>query len=216
MNKPTASIRSLLAGQKILPLYYHGDSDVVKALTLSLFNAGIRMVEFTNRGPAAMEVFSNLVRLRDESMPDLLLAVGTIKSAEEARRFMEAGADVLISPVYDEAISAYASANHHLWIPGCMTPGEIHQAVSSGWKLIKLFPGQVLGTGFVEAIRPVFPEIDFVVTGGVESSVTDIQRWISSGALAVGLGSKLISHALLEKGQYDALETKTRELLQGL
>lgn len=205
-----------IVAQGILPLYYHADEVVCIAVAKSLYDAGIRAIEFTNRGEKAIENFKALVKSRNESMPDLLLAIGTIKNISEAQAFIEAGADVLISPVFDKDIADFAQENSILWIPGCMTVSEIHQAEKVGCKIIKLFPGNVLGVGFVEAIKPLFPNLQFVVTGGVDTSSENLTAWFKAGVVAVGMGSKLITAQILQDKNYSLLIERTTEVLNVL
>jgi 2-dehydro-3-deoxyphosphogluconate aldolase/(4S)-4-hydroxy-2-oxoglutarate aldolase len=101
-----------------------------------------------------------------------------------------------------------------LWIPGCMTPTEIHVAQKSGATLIKLFPGNVLGPGFVEAIKTLFTGVNFLVTGGVEPTEQNIGTWFKAGVVGVGLGSKLITKDILADKNYKDLEAQTKELVK--
>jgi 2-dehydro-3-deoxyphosphogluconate aldolase / (4S)-4-hydroxy-2-oxoglutarate aldolase len=116
----------------LLPLYYHDDADICLSVANALFDAGVKCIEFTNRGPQALENFKQLVKLRNEKMMGLLLAVGTIKTGAEAQKFLDAGADFLISPIFDSGVCDTAYLNKTLWIPGCTTPTEIHVAQQAG------------------------------------------------------------------------------------
>ena len=196
----------------ILPLFYHDDVDVCKAVVKALYDGRIRCIEFTNRGQNSLSNFSALVAIKDQ-MPGLLLGIGTIKNGEQATAFIEAGADFLISPVFDASVADVAYMHKMLWLPGCMTPTEIHTAQQAGCKLIKLFPGNVLGPGFVEAIKPVFPGIKFVVTGGVDTTKESIGKWIKSGVNGVGLGSKLITSSILQSREFDQLTATVSNLV---
>ena len=206
-------ISQKIKSQGLLPLFYHDDPKVCLSVTKALYAAGVRCVEFTNRGPKAAENFSQLIKERNATMKDLLLAIGTIKTAEEATRFIEAGADLLISPVFDDGVARVANAFDKLWIPGCMTPTEIHVAQQAGCTIVKLFPGNTLGTGFVDAIKPLFTGMDYVVTGGVDITEDSIGSWFRAGVAGVGLGSKLISKEVLSKGNYEALTETTEKVL---
>ena len=197
----------------LLPLFYHDDEKVCLEIVSALYSAGIRCIEFTNRGEQALKNFRELVKQRDANMKDLLLATGTIKTAEDAKQFIEAGADFLISPFFDTGVCDEAYMQKIFWIPGCMTPSEIHVAEQAGCKMIKLFPGNVLAAGFVEAILPLFPDLDFVVTGGVDVREENIKSWFKAGVAGVGLGSKLISKEVLKIKDYAALEAKTKEVI---
>jgi 2-dehydro-3-deoxyphosphogluconate aldolase/(4S)-4-hydroxy-2-oxoglutarate aldolase len=198
---------------KLLPLFYHDDILVCKEIVKALYAAGIRCIEFTNRGPLALENFKLLLADRNENYPDLVLAIGTIQNQKEAQAFIEAGADFLISPFFDQSIADAAYLHKKLWIPGCMTSTEIHQAKVAGCDLIKLFPGNVLGPGFVNAIKPLFPKHSFLVTGGVELSKENLTAWFKAGIVGVGMGSKLISNELLAAKNYDAIALETAKAL---
>jgi 2-dehydro-3-deoxyphosphogluconate aldolase/(4S)-4-hydroxy-2-oxoglutarate aldolase len=207
---------TLLQKQKVLPLFYHADAEVCKGVVEALYHGGIRLVEFTNRGPEALARFTELSTLCKQSYPEMLLAIGTITNGEEAKAFIAAGAEVLISPFWDEEVALLAKDAEVVWIPGCMTPTEVHQAAKYGCTIVKLFPGNVLGAGFVEAIRPVFPDIHFVVTGGVEATEAGVKKWLKAGVVAAGLGSKLINHEVLEQNDYALLQVKVSALLAEL
>jgi len=198
---------------KLLPLFYHEDITVCKEMVKALYRVGIRCIEFTNRGPLALENFKLLLAHRNENYPDLVLAIGTIQNQKQAEAFIEAGADFLISPFFDQSIADAAYLHKKLWIPGCMTSTEIHMAENAGSDLIKLFPGNVLGPGFVSAIKPLFPSLSFLVTGGVDTSRENLTAWFKAGVVGVGMGSKLMSEELLASKNYAAIEVETTKAL---
>jgi len=196
----------------LLPLFYHDDITVCKNILQALYNGGVRCIEFTNRGKNALVNFTQLIAVKKD-FPGLLLGIGTIKTSEQATAFIEAGADFLVSPIFDTAVADVAYIQKIAWIPGCMTPTEIHVAQQAGCKLIKLFPGNVLGPGYVEAIMPLFSGIRFVVTGGVDITKESLEKWIKSGVEGVGLGSKLITKSILENGDYHQLTSTTSSVV---
>ncbi len=208
MDKELLAIKSIKE-QRLLPLFYHEDAAVSIAVIKALYEAGIRCVEFTNRVSTALDNFKGMIKERDLSMPELTLGIGTIRSSDEATAFVDAGADFLVSPFFDSGVCDVAYMNKMLWIPGCMTPTEIHTAQNAGCSLIKLFPGNVLGPGFVETAVPLFRGLDFIVTGGVDASEESIRKWFKSGVAAVGIGGKLITKQILQNGEYDELRAKT-------
>jgi 2-dehydro-3-deoxyphosphogluconate aldolase / (4S)-4-hydroxy-2-oxoglutarate aldolase len=206
-------IIQIIKDDRLLPLFYHDDIAICVKVVKALYNAGIRCVEFTNRGKNALVNFK-AVEERNLSMPGLLLAIGTIKTDKEAEAFVKAGADFLISPVFDAGVAAFVKSNSIFWVPGCMSPTEIHTAQVAGCEVVKLFPGNVLGKGFVEAIQPLFSGIDYVVTGGVEANRDNIKGWLNAGATAVGLGSKLITKEVLVNNKLEDLTAITKKLLE--
>lgn len=178
--------------QGILPLFFHHDKAESIAILRTLYQAGIRVFEFTNRGPEALTVFESLVAARNLDMPDLYLGIGTIKSVEDAQQFLQIGADFIVSPIVNPLVGSLVHEQHKLWIPGCMTPTEIYTAQQQQAALIKLFPANMLGPAFMSSIRDLFKGQKFMPTGGVEIEMENLKAWFKSGVCAVGMGSKLI------------------------
>jgi 2-dehydro-3-deoxyphosphogluconate aldolase/(4S)-4-hydroxy-2-oxoglutarate aldolase len=79
-------------------------------------------------------------------MPDMLLGIGTIKNAKQAQSYLEAEADYIVCPSTNKEVAEVTHSAGLLWIPGCMTPTEIATAENAGAKLVKIFPGNILGT----------------------------------------------------------------------
>ena len=208
-----AALINQIKNEGMLPLFYHDDVTVCENVLQALYNGGVRCVEFTNRGAHALPNFKHLISLKS-MMPGLILGIGTIKTPQDATAFIEAGADFLISPCFDASVADVAYMHKVLWIPGCMTPTEIHVAQKSGATLVKLFPGNVLGPGFVEAIKTLFTGVEFLVTGGVEPTEQNIGAWFKAGVSGVGLGSKLITKDILANKNYKDLEAQTKELVK--
>ena len=200
--------------QGIMPLFYYPDVDVCVEVVRTLYRAGVRVMEVTNRAVGALQVYSALKQRVAEEMPEMILGAGTLKTMQDAIDFQKAGADFFVAPNLSAAVASVAADNSMLWIPGCMTPTEIQFARENGAMLIKIFPANVLGPGFVSAVREVFPGQAFIPTGGVEISKENISGWFRSGVIAVGMGSKLISKEILQHKQYDLLYDKTIEVLQ--
>ena len=199
--------------QGILPLYYNADETVSVEILRAIFRAGIKAVEYTNRGDAALSNFRKLVQVRNEEMQGMLLGVGTIKNLEQAEAYISAGADFMVSPGYVKEVADKANSIGMFYAPGCMTPTEIIAAENNGVGFIKLFPGNMLGTEFLSSIKEIFPKLLFMPTGGVDTTRENIEAWFKAGVCAVGMGSKLISKKLMEAKDYATIEKSTREVL---
>jgi 2-dehydro-3-deoxyphosphogluconate aldolase/(4S)-4-hydroxy-2-oxoglutarate aldolase len=144
----------------------------------------------------------------------MYLGIGTIKDAASAQAFIDAGADYIISPGLVEDAAKVAEQNNMLWIPGCMTPSEIIKAEQLGAKMIKLFPGNILGVAFLQSIKELFPNLLFMPTGGVDLDKDNIAGWFKAGVCAVGMGSKLISKPLMENKDYAGIKDLTLQAIQ--
>lgn len=191
MSKKKLVLDAILQ-QGILPLFYHDNVDESIELVKMLYNAGIRVFEFTNRGDKAEVVFKELLSIRDQEMPGLYLGIGTIKNVKEATLFIALGADFIVSPIVNPAVGRLVNEAGLLWIPGCMTPTEIYTAQEHEAALIKLFPANILGPGFMAAIKDLFKGQLFIPTGGVDIEINNLTAWFQAGVCAVGMGSKLI------------------------
>jgi 2-dehydro-3-deoxyphosphogluconate aldolase / (4S)-4-hydroxy-2-oxoglutarate aldolase len=200
--------------QKMLPLWFHKDATVSINILKALYAAGIKAVEYTNRGAEAVENFKALRKVVNESMPGMLLGIGTVKTIEDAQQFINASADFIISPVVYPPVAKVVQDAGLLWIPGCLTPTEVFTAEMNGAKMVKIFPGSVVGPSYIAAIKELFPGLLFMPTGGVDTTAENIKEWFDAGVVAVGMGSKLISKTVLQNQEYDKLTTQTKKVLE--
>lgn len=212
MNKKE-EIKDLVIQQGLLPLYYNDSAEVSIEILRALYKAGIRIIEYTNRGENALDNFLLMKKTAKSEMPDMKLGIGTIKTKTDAEIFIAAGADFIICPIVDISIAEIAHKSGLLWIPGCMTATEINTAEINGASLVKIFPGNILGPTYISSIKEIFPKLLFMPTGGVEMSKENIQAWFKSGVSAVGMGSKLISKPIMENKDYKALTENCTQAL---
>ncbi|HYE56301.1 MAG TPA: bifunctional 4-hydroxy-2-oxoglutarate aldolase/2-dehydro-3-deoxy-phosphogluconate aldolase [Chitinophagaceae bacterium] len=215
MHKQESALNGLLQ-QRLLPLYYNDDALVSIRILEALYEAGIRLVEYTNRGANALTNFTAMKKAAEQNMKDVQLGIGTIKNAEQARSYIDAGADFIVCPTTNAAVGKVTAAAELLWIPGCMTPTEIAEAEAAGAKLVKIFPGNVLGPSFITAVKDLFPGMLFMPTGGVETTNENLKAWFDAGVCAVGMGSKLVSAALVKEKNYAKITQLTKEALSAI
>jgi len=198
--------------QKIVPLFYNESFEVSKNIIKALYQAGIRVIEYTSRGHQALENFTKLKEISHTGFPELLLGIGTVKNIQEMDDYAHAKADFIITPVISEALVKHALEKDILLIPGCFTPSDVNIAYQNGLTMVKIFPADALGKNYIKSIQPVFPGMDFMPTGGIHAEFEDIMDWFSGGAIAAGLGSSLIGKEINE----EELTLKTKNLLQQL
>lgn len=213
MNDKKVILQTII-GQGILPLFYWESPSVCVKVIQTLYRAGVRAVEYTNRGTAALDNFTMLKTTLAAEAPDLYLGIGTIKSAAEANAFIKAGADFLVAPIVNPEVAAVADQHKMLWIPGCMTPTEIYRAQELKAAAIKIFPANIVGPEFISSIRELFRDQIFIPTGGVDLDEDNVRSWFKAGVSAVGFGSRLISKDILKTENYDLLYENTLEALR--
>ena len=197
----------------LVPLFTHDDVAVAQQVIEAAYRGGVRVFEFTNRKKNSFEVF---VAMLDycKKFPDLMLGIGTVMDGATTKKFIDAGAHFIISPILKLEMAEVCRAHNVLWMPGCATLTEIVTAKENGAQVIKVFPGSVLGPGFVSAIMPVVPDLQLMITGGVESNEKNLTAWFTAGAMSVGMGSQLFTKEILEKKDWAALEKSVSEILQ--
>ena len=198
----------------LVPLFYHADIEISKKVLKACYDGGARLMEFTARGDFAHEVFGELVKYAIAKLPGMILGVGSVTDAAAASRFMGLGANFIVTPVLREDIALVCNRRKVLWSPGCGTLSEIARAEELGCEIVKLFPGEIYGPGFVKAIKGPCPWTSIMPTGGVSPDNENLSSWFKAGVTCVGMGSKLIAKDA--KGNFDLkkIEELTRESIK--
>lgn len=198
----------------MVPLFYHSDIEVAKNVLKACYRGGSRLLEFTNRGDFAIEIFKNLNKFAHQELPGMILGVGSVTNSSSASQYILAGANFVITPVFRKDIAKICNRRKVLWSAGCGSLTEISKAEEMGCELIKLFPGNIYGPEFVKAIKGPQPWTSIMPTGGVTTSKENLKDWFDSGVSCVGIGSKLISNDILIDKDYKVLEEKVKETLK--
>ena len=198
----------------MVPLFFHSDIQVAKSVLKACYDGGARLMEFTNRGDFALEVFTELIKYAIDELPGMILGVGSVTDAAAASQYMLAGANFVVTPVFREDIAVVCNRRKVLWSPGCGSLTEIAQAEEMGCEVVKLFPGSTYGPGFVKAIKGPQPWTSIMPTGGVSTEESNLKDWFDAGVTCVGMGSKLISKQILETQNYKQLEADVRAAIE--
>jgi 2-dehydro-3-deoxyphosphogluconate aldolase / (4S)-4-hydroxy-2-oxoglutarate aldolase len=201
-----------IENSKIVPLFNHNDEKLALKIIEVTYNAGVRVIEFTNRSNNAFNVFSYLIKSK-VNFPDLALGIGTIFDAETTKKYLDVGADFIVSPIIKPAMAEVCLQYNRLWMPGCGTVTEIALAKELGAQIIKVFPGATLGPQFVSAVLSVMPDVKLMISGGVEVNEQNLRSWFKAGAFCVGIGSQIFSEQILSTSNWPLLEAKLREAI---
>jgi 2-dehydro-3-deoxyphosphogluconate aldolase/(4S)-4-hydroxy-2-oxoglutarate aldolase len=202
-----------MAHSGLVPLFTHADATLAQEVIDAAYKGGVRVFELTNRLPNSFEVFQSVLKYF-EKYPDLMLGIGTVMDAATTRKFIDAGAHFIISPILKPEMANVCREHNTLWIPGCATLTEIVTAKELGAGVIKVFPGSVLGPGFVSAITPVVPGLKLMITGGVEPTEANMSAWLNAGATCVGLGSQLFTKEIIAERNWAKLEQQVAAALK--
>jgi len=200
-----------LSAHPLVPVFYHADASHAKTIVQACYDGGMRVFEFTNRGAAALPVFTELAGYVAQHCPGLALGIGTILTAADTHRFLDAGADFVVQPVMTAEVGEACRQRGVPWVPAGATLTEIYEATQLGADVVKVFPGNVLGPGFIKAVKGPMPWLNLMVTGGVEPTADSLKTWFGAGVTAVGLGSQLFTG---ETASPDALRDRVAMLVQ--
>ena len=162
-----------------------------------LVDAGARVFEVTLDGDGAIE---DLAAVREHLAgcdSACLVGAGTVRSSDQVRAAVDSGAAFGVSPVLDPAVLAAALDAGLPFVPGAYTPTEADAAWRGGATFVKLFPGSSLGPDHVRELRGPLPEIETIVTGGVDA--TNAVGYLDAGAVAVGIGSAIVRASAAER-----------------
>ena len=198
-----------------VPLFYHPDETVCREVISACYRGGMKIFEFTNRGELAHETFASLVKWSRESLPGLVLGVGTVVDAGTCSLYIQLGAKFIVSPLLNEEMARVCNRRKVLWIPGCATASEIGRAEELGAEVVKLFPGPTVGgAAFLKAYLGPCPWSNIMPSGGVSPTEENLTEWFSAGAFCVGMGSQLISREILAAKDYARLEELSRKAIE--
>jgi len=197
----------------LIPLFYHDDITVCRGVLDTVIKCGLPILEFTNRGPKSIENFRQLViHLGNDT--GFSLGVGSVKTDDEAKMFIDLGASFIVSPFLDKSIAKVCVKNNIPWIPGCGTLTEMMTAEKLGAEVVKLFPGGVFGPKFISSVLAPCPWLKIMPTGGVTAEFDNISEWFNAGAYCLGMGSKLISKEYLKDNDFDGLEKHILQVMK--
>jgi 2-dehydro-3-deoxyphosphogluconate aldolase/(4S)-4-hydroxy-2-oxoglutarate aldolase len=192
---------SVLREVGIIPVIRAPSADAAVAVVEALVQAGLTVAEITMTVPNAIDAIASVAR---RFADQVLVGAGTVTDADMARRAVDAGAEFIVTPcLVPEVIDAARRADIAV-LPGALTPTEVLNAFRLGGDMVKVFPAQsVGGAAYLRALRGPFPEIPLVPTGGV--ALENVRDMFGAGAVAIGVGSELISRDALARRDYAAI-----------
>ena len=197
----------------LVPLFYNSDVELSKQLLKACYDGGARLMEFTNRGDFAHEVFRELSIYCTEKLPEMVIGVGSITDAASASLYMALGANFIVTPVFREDVAIVCNRRKVLWSPGCGSITEITKAEELGCEIVKLFPGGIYGPGMIKAIKAPQPWTSIMPTGGVSMDEDNLKGWFEAGATCVGMGSKLFTKDVVGKKDFKQLTKNVKSAL---
>lgn len=199
----------------LIPLFYNKDIEKTKKVAQALAKGGSRVLEFTNRGDLAVEVFSELIKFNIKEYPDLITGVGSVMDAPTAALYIALGANFIVGPSFNKEIALLCNRRKVAYIPGAATVNEVSTAEEYGAEIVKIFPGSTVGgPSFVKNILGPMPWSKLMPTGGVTIEENNIKAWFDAGVVCIGMGSNLVNSKSVSEGKFDEITGLTSEVLK--
>ena len=211
------AVLTAMMDQGVIPVFYHPDPEVCLNVIRAAARGGAKVVEFTNRGDFACDLFGEIARELQKTDPEVILGIGSVVDAGTAALFLNRGARFVVSPCLVEDVARVCNRRMTAYFPGCGSVTEIGRAHELGCEIVKLFPGaSVGGPDFVKAVLGPMPWTKIMPTGGVDPDAASIAKWFGSGITAAGMGSKLITDAAVRAGDWAAIEAQVKTTVQAV
>jgi len=176
----------------------------------ALQDGGINCVEITMTTPGALRAIEEA----SEELTGVIMGAGTVLDATTARQAILAGAEFLVTPTVELDVIEMAHRYGKVVIAGAMTPTEILTAWEAGADMVKVFPADVLGPGYLRAVHGPLPQILLVPTGGVTAETAG--EFIRAGAAMVCAGGWLVDKKAVSEGCYEVLTERAHLLVEAV
>ena len=198
----------------LVPVFYHADVEVAKNVAVACAAGGARVVEFTNRGDFAPDVFRELSQFLAREHPGIILGVGSVEDAPTAALYIAYGANFVVGPLLNPEVARLCNRRKIAYSPGCGSASEISEAEELGVEIVKVFPGSsVGGPAFVRSVLGPCPWTSIMPTGGVDATEESIRDWFGAGVACVGIGSKLVRKDWVAAEDWAAITAQVQKVL---
>lgn len=142
---------------------------------------------------------------------DINIGAGTVSKKEEIDELYKLNVPYILTPGFDKNIVTYAQSKKMEILPGVLTPTDVQMAVNCGIKILKLFPADAFGSGYIKALKGPFPETDYVAVGGV--TLQTAKSFFDNGFSGIAVGSNLVPRGATKK-DFDAIKEIGRRYVE--
>ena len=202
-------ILSFITDIGIVPVVRTSSVESALKAVEAIYNGGIRAAEITMTVPGAIRA---LEKAADAFGDRLVLGAGTVLDPETARACMLAGAEFFVSPNLKLATIEMAKRYSKVVMPGALTPTEVLTAWEAGADIVKVFPSDVTGPGYLKALLGPLPQVRLMPTGGV--NLKTAADFLRAGACALGMGGALADPKAIAARDFGKIESVARQFVE--
>lgn len=205
MNKSSSKARELLATAPVIPVITIERAADAVPLARALIKGGLSVIEITLRTEAALAAAAAIVA----EVPEAIVGIGTVLSADDLTRAAQTGAAFAISPGQSPELLKAAADGDVPYVPGVQTASDLTACVTAGFDVVKFFPAVPAGgLSALNALSGPFPGVTYCPTGGI--GVANAAEWLAHPkVIAVG-GSWIAPPADIKQGAWAAIEDRAR------
>ena len=175
---------------------------ILEEVVNALVTGGIKVIEITVDSDNS---YQSITKLKEKYGNELLVGAGTVLDVPTAKTAIDADADFIFSPTFNEETIRLTNQYGRISIPGVLTPTEILNAYAAGADILKVFPGAALGANYFKDVLGPLTHIPLMPTGGV--NLTNLKTFLNNGAMAVGIGGSLMDKELIENRDFDGIQS---------
>ncbi len=205
------SILNKIINNKVIAVIRSTTSDDLSPFIDVIVESGINSIEITLTTPNALSIIK---QLRYNYKSSILLGAGTVTDLDSAKKSLDAGAEFIVSPIYNIEVINYLKKNRFPIISGAFSPTEIYNSYHAGVDMIKIFPANLLGLENFKTIQGIMPNLLLMPTGGLTSK--NARNWLDAGADVLGIGSSLINDQIVSNKDFDTLKLNSQKILESI
>lgn len=202
--KPAFNL-SLFAALPVVGIM-RGFSDAqVEQIVNAAVRGGLKNLEITMNSPNAPDQIRRAVEMVEGRMN---IGAGTVLNLELLERALQAGASFIVTPTVAEMVITGCVSEKIPVFPGAFSPTEIVTAWDLGATMVKIFPAETVGPGYIRALKAPLPHVKLLPTGGVD--LKTLPDFIKAGADGFGVGSPLFNPDRVKSGDWAWIEEQCR------
>jgi len=207
MSKQSNLTRVLDCG--IVAILRSPSGEMLGEVAEALLAGGVEVIEITFTVPRAHKVVEQVAdRLGDK----ILLGAGTVLDPETARTALLAGAEFIVAPTVNRKVIQLCRRYDKMVMPGALTPTEVLTAWEAGADIVKVFPSDFTGPGYLKALLGPLPQVRLMPTGGV--NLQTAAEFLRAGACALGMGGALADPKAIAARDFGKIESLARQYVE--
>ncbi len=191
------NMNDLLDKYKVIPVVILNDEEDAKHKLSSLVEGGLLIAEITFRTDYALKG----IEFASKNYPQLIVGAGTVINVEQCKAAIGCGCQFIVSPGFSKEIALLCKEKEIPYIPGCITPTEIMEAINLGIDVVKFFPANIFGgLKAIDNLGSVFPQVKFVPTGGIDEN--NLKEYLSNKHVKAVGGSWITKGDIVENCRF--------------